>query len=98
MKIVVDINLLIDFSRSKKVKDSLWLNLLEYCKKEGHQLILSSIVVFEFFSGEEMNNQTNQEIAENLFNDVLILGFNEEIAKKAGKDYPKILLWLYSVI
>ncbi|PIU03751.1 hypothetical protein COT44_01600 [Candidatus Shapirobacteria bacterium CG08_land_8_20_14_0_20_39_18] len=89
MKIVVDINLLIDFSRSKKVKDSLWLNLLEYCKKEGHQLILPSIVVFEFFSGEEMNNQTNQEIAENLFNDVLILGFNEEIAKKAAAYFRK---------
>jgi len=36
---------------------------------------------------------TNQEHVEK-FTPVLL----EEIAKKAGKDYPKILLWLYSVI
>lgn len=89
MKIVVDTNLLIDFSRNKKTKDSSWLNLVKYCKKEGHQLVIPSIVVFEFFSGEEMDNQISQENAENLLKDVSILDFNKEIAKKAASYFRK---------
>jgi len=89
MKIIVDTNLLIDFSRSKTTKNSLWLSLLKYCKKEGHQLILPSIVVFEFFSGEEMGNQSIQENAEKLLKDTAVVDFNEETAKKAAGYFRK---------
>lgn len=93
MKIVVDTNLLIEFSRSgksrKEMENSLLLNLSEYCKREGHQLILSSVVVFEFFSGEEMANQDKQNKADLLLKDVLIVNFNEKIAKKAADLYRK---------
>ncbi len=93
MKIVVDTNLLIDFSHSGKsrkgIENSLWLNLLEYCKREGHQLILPSVVVFEFFSGEEMADQDKQNKADFLLKDLLIVDFDAKIAKKAADLYRK---------
>lgn len=93
MKIVVDTNLLIDFSRGEKkgkgTRNSLWLNLLKYCRSEGHQLVLPSIVVFEFFSGEEMVKPVNRENAEILLKDFVILDLNEEIAKKAASYFRK---------
>lgn len=93
MKIIVDTNLLVDFSRrsnsGKEIKNSLWLKLLRFCKREGNQLILPSLVVFEFFSGEEMNNKNNQEKAESLLRDLVILDLNKEIAEKAAIFFRK---------
>lgn len=91
MKIVVDTNLLIDFSRSKIVdnKSSLWLKLLKYCKEEGHQIVLPSVVVFELFSGKEMDKQPNREKAENLLKDVTILDVDKEIAQKSAEFFRK---------
>lgn len=82
MKIVVDTNILIDFSRQKK--KTLWPQLVAISKKEGHELILPSAAVFEFFAGSEMENFSNCEKAENLLSDVIILDLDKKIALEAA--------------
>lgn len=91
MKIMIDTSILIDFSRRTKKKDekTLWSQLLSKAKKEGHQLILPSICLFEFFSGKEMDNSENIKKADNLLSDVIILDINEEISRKAGELFRK---------
>ncbi len=91
MKLVVDTNILIDFSRKKRAQkeEIIWPKLVGFAKKEGHQLILPAINIFELFVGDEMNILINQEKAENLLNDVLILDLNKEIARKAADLFRK---------
>lgn len=82
MKIIVDTNILIDFSRRKK--GALWPGLVAFVQKEGHDLILPSAAVFEFLAGSEMNNFHNREKAENLLSDVVIIDLDKKIAQKAA--------------
>lgn len=91
MKIIVDTNILIDFSRKvKKKKEKLfWPQLVAFAKKEGHQLIIPSICLFEFFSGKEMDKPENMEKADNLLSDMIVLDINEEISRKAGELFRK---------
>lgn len=91
MKIIIDTSILIDFSRRIKKKDekTLWSQLLFKAKKEGHQLIIPSVCLFEFLCGQEMNSQENREKADNLLSDVIILDINEEISRKAGELFRK---------
>jgi len=93
MKIVVDTNILRDYSRgtksSKNFRSPLWLRLFRYCKKEGHQLIIPSIVVFEYFSGNEMNSNKNQELAELFLKDLTVVDLDKDIAKIAAGYFRK---------
>lgn len=86
MRIVVDTSLLIDFTRKKKSnkEDLLWTNLVKYSKGGGHQLIVPPVVIFEFFSGEEMNEPENQKKAEEILNDTVCGNFDLEMAKGAA--------------
>lgn len=86
MKIIVDTNLLIDFSRKAVIKkeEILWPNLVRFAKKEGHQLILPVIALFEFFCGDEMEDQLNVANAENILSDLVLLDLTEEVAKTAA--------------
>jgi len=86
MKIVVDTSLLIDFTRKRKSgkENFLWIKLVEYAKKEKHQLLLSPVVIFEFFSGEEMKKPENQKKAEEILKDFVPVSFDSEIAKGAA--------------
>lgn len=89
MKIVIDTSLLIDFTRRKKNKrnEMLWSSLVRYSRKGGHQLIVPSVVVFEFFSGKEMENSTNLKKAEDILIDATVLVLDEKKAKKAASFY-----------
>ncbi|MCL5675753.1 MAG: PIN domain-containing protein [Patescibacteria group bacterium] len=82
MKIIIDTNILIDFSRRKK--ETFWSELVTLAKKDGHELILPSAAVFEFLAGNEMNNPSNREKAENLLSDVIIIDLDKKIAQKAA--------------
>lgn len=86
MKIIVDTNILIDFSRRKKVPKGrlVWPKLVSFAKGGGHQLILPSIAIFEFFAGSEMANVVNQQKAENLLTDVIVLDLDKEVAKEGA--------------
>lgn len=91
MKIIVDTNILIDFSRKRKKKEEklFWPQLVSFAKKEGHQLIIPSICLFEFFAGKEMEASENVKKADNLLSDMIILDINEEISRKAGELFRK---------
>ena len=86
MKIVVDTSLLIDFTRKKKSnkENLLWPNLVKYSKEGGHQLIVPPVVIFEFYSGEEMNKPDNQEKAEDILKDFIYVNFDPKTAKRAA--------------
>jgi len=86
VKIIVDTNILIDFSRKKRIKkeEILWPKLVSFAKREGHQLVLPTIALFELFSGNEMKVVSNREKTENILKDVVVLDLNEEIAKKGA--------------
>lgn len=86
MKIVVDTSLLIDFTRRKKKSEEnlYWTSLVSYSRKGGHQLIVPPVVVFEFFSGEEMNKPDNQKKADDILKDVVCINFGLEMAKGAA--------------
>lgn len=89
MKIVVDTSLLIDFTRKKKSEkqEALWQSLVRYSKKGGHQFIVPSAVVFEFFSGKELENPACLKKAEDVLVDTTVLDLNERLAKKAASFY-----------
>lgn len=89
MKIVIDTGLLIDFTRKKKNKrnEILWSSLIRYSRKGGHQLVVPSAVVFEFFSGKEMENSVCLKKAEDILTDTTVLALDEKIAKKAASFY-----------
>lgn len=87
MKIVVDTNILIDFVRRKKARkgEILWPKLVSFTKKEGHQLILPVIALFELFAGDEMDDPRNQEKMEDILNDIMVLDLAKEIAKEGAR-------------
>lgn len=89
MKIVIDSSLLIDFTRKKKNKrnETLWSSLVRYSRKGGHQLVVPSVVVFEFFSGKEMEDSVCFKKAEDILTDTTTLVLDEKIAKKAAGFY-----------
>lgn len=89
MKIVIDTSLLIDFTRKKKNKkdETLWSRLVRYSRRGGHQLIVPSTVIFEFFSGKEMENSSYFKKAEDILVDTTASVLDEKIAKKAASFY-----------
>lgn len=93
MKIIVDTNLLIDFSRQKKkTEDILWLKLVGYAKREGHQLIFPTAALFEYYCGEEMEREKNRGIAIDILTDTVLLDLNEETAREAARLFRKYKL------
>lgn len=94
MKIVIDTNLLIDFSRQNKLskKEILWPQLVACAQKKGHQLVLPTAALFELFSGTEMRLKNNRQQMENILKDILILDINKEISLRAAelfRDYQQ---------
>ena len=91
MKIIVDTNILIDFSRKIKIKkeDILWPKLVNFAQRNGHQLVIPTIALFELFAGDEMNRQEICEKMENILGDVVILDLTKEIAQKAAGLFRK---------
>ncbi len=80
--IVVDTDIIIDHSREK---ETALLKLLEECKKGEIKLIVSSITVFEFFTGSYFKDISLCENAKRLFSDFLIQDVNEKIAHVAAE-------------
>lgn len=91
MKIIIDTNLLIDFSRRKRSKKEkiLWPEIVAFAKEKGHQLVLPSIAVFELFAGNEMEESVNRQKMENVLDDVVILDLTKEVAQKGAGLFRK---------
>lgn len=94
MKIIVDTNILIDFSRKTKYKKEkiIWPELVDFAKREGHQLIFPTIALFEFFAGNEMEDSLNINRADNLLSDTVILDLTEEVSRLAAGLFRKYQL------
>lgn len=94
MKIIVDTSLLIDFTRKARIKkeEILWLKLVKFAKEEGHQLLFPTVALFEFFSGDEMENPVNEEKANNILKDLIILDVTPDMAKTAARLFRKFQL------
>lgn len=91
MNLIVDTNILIDFSRRarQKTETTLWTRLVYYAKREAHPLIFPSIAVFELFAGEEMESARIQEIADNMLRDVIVLDLAVEVSREAARLFRK---------
>lgn len=85
MIIVVDTNILIDFTRDPK--NFLWIRLMKYSKVSGIQLILPSVALFEFYSGSEMNSELSRQKATNILSDISVVDITQEIAEIAAALY-----------
>ncbi len=86
MILVVDTNILIEFSRGglRNPDQSIFLQLVNYSKVHGHHIVVPAISIFEFFSGSEMNNELNRQNAAKLLLDVTIVDVTRDIAETAA--------------
>lgn len=81
MKIVIDTSVFIDFSRARV---GLFKELITK-SKENVDLYTPTVVMLEFWAGEDMNNKTNIKNAEKLFEKIIKIPLDEDIAKRAGE-------------
>ncbi|MEK7168508.1 MAG: PIN domain-containing protein [Patescibacteria group bacterium] len=81
MKIVVDTSVLIDFSRAHT---GLFKELIVQSQK-GADLYTPTVVMTEFWAGDDMKNESNVKSAERIFSRLIKMPLSEEIAKKAGE-------------
>lgn len=81
MKIVIDTSVFIDFSRARL---GLFKELINK-SKENIDLYTPTVVISEFWAGDDMNNKNNIKNAEKLFEKVIKIPLDEKIAKKAGE-------------
>ncbi len=91
MIIVVDTNILIEFSRGRlrNSDQSIFMRLVKYSRVHGHRLVVPSISIFEFFSGSEMNNELNRQNAARMLVDVTIVDMTQIIAELAASLFRK---------
>lgn len=81
-KIVLDTSLIIDHVRGK---DKRLIKLLGLQKTKRVQLFVSSVVIFEFYSGLSLKKEAIFSNTENLFATFKIVDIDREIAKLAAK-------------
>lgn len=81
MKIVIDTSVFIDFSRARV---GLFKELINK-SKENADLYIPTVVLSEFWAGDDMNDKTNVKNAERLFEKVIKIPLDEKIAKSAGE-------------
>ena len=80
MKIVIDTSVFIDFSRARV---GIFKELINQSKK-GVDLYIPTIVISEFWAGDDMNIEENVRNAEKMFSRITKIPLSEDIAKKAG--------------
>lgn len=81
-KIVLDTSIIIDHIRGK---DKTLIYLLKLWKEKRVELIVSSLVIFEFYSGLSLEKRNIFQKTENLFAHFKIINVDEKIAKLAAK-------------
>lgn len=82
IKILVDTSVLIDYVRGR---DEALGKLFRLQAEDKVRLLTSSVVVFEFYSGQSLQNKKIEEKMNKLFRKISILDLTEEIAKLAAK-------------
>ena len=80
-KIIIDTSIFIDYVRTGK---SELLDLIELCRQDQVKLYISSLVLFEFWSGRSMRKVQTERQAEVIFSIFEIINVNDVIAKQAG--------------
>lgn len=82
MNVVVDTSVFIDFARAKV---GIFDKLINLYMKETIELYIPTIVITEFWAGDDMKIKRNIKNAEKLFFHLKRQDLNEEIAKLAGE-------------
>lgn len=82
VKVLIDTSVLIEFSRTG---EGLFEELLLAADESELDLITSSIVMYEFWSGKSMKKREVEQIAGKLFADLTLVGVGERVAKIAGE-------------
>lgn len=82
MKVLVDTSVFIDFSRTGE-GDLIDLNIL--AKKNQIKLYTSSIVIAEYWAGDDMQYKKNTKRAEDIFLNLKNIDCDSRIAKIAGE-------------
>lgn len=81
-KIVLDTSIIIDYARGK---DKTLIKLLKLQKEKKVELIVPSLVIFEFYSGLSLEKKSIFQKTESLFTKFKIVKIDEQIAKMAAK-------------
>ena len=81
VKVVVDSSVLIDFSRTGK---GVFLGLSREFKQGRIEVLIPTVVIYEFWSGKSMESMGKQKRAETMFGQFRRLVLTESIAKVAG--------------
>lgn len=89
MILIIDTNIIIEFARVPvhSQNQSIWTTLIRFSKVYGHQLVIPSVALFEFFAGSEMNSKVNRQKAANILSDVTVVDITQEIAETAASLY-----------
>lgn len=81
-KLIVDTNVFIDWKRSGR---GCLIELLELKKNKKVKLFVPTVVILEFWSGEELNRKIEKKRAVKMFGGFQKTKLTEKIAKKAGE-------------
>lgn len=90
MKLVFDTNILIESLRLKRNA----INFIKKIESEDYKLFISSIVIFELFSGKSTRDKEQVKSIGNLLKFFEIVDIDKNIARKAGelyRDYSPVL-------
>lgn len=82
IKILVDTSILIDYVRGES---EALRKLFRLQEEDKVKLLTSSVVVFEFYSGQSLQDKKIEEKINTLFEKISIKDFTGEIAKLAAK-------------
>jgi predicted nucleic acid-binding protein len=89
-KIMLDTDILIDYLRRKPQPEA--VEIFKGIEKRYYEAYVSSITVFEIYRGARLSPKPEKamDAAQNLFNDLIILSFNEQTAINASEIYVQL--------
>ena len=82
MKVIIDTSVLIHFHRTHTEE---YPRLLQFAKKDEIDLLISSLTIFEYWSGKDLERKNKLLEAEKLFEPLVIIKLDKQIAQKAGE-------------
>nr|MDO8079474.1 type II toxin-antitoxin system VapC family toxin [Candidatus Freyarchaeota archaeon] len=89
-KIMLDTDVLIDYLKRKP--QPVAVEIFNGIEKRYYEAYVSAITVFEVYHGARLspNPEKAMSVANNLFNDLIILSFNEQTAIDASEIYVQL--------
>lgn len=82
VKVLLDTSVLIEFSR---IGEGVFEELMLKADAGEVELLVSSIVIYEYWGGKSMDKREVREVAEEMFDGLRVVVVSEKIAKRAGR-------------